>query len=197
MNALFGIEVLGLDKTAKVLADLPAKLERAETRAVNRLVIRAERSFRRRVSGDVLKVRTGAYRASISRQLAEKHPVSGIQGTVGVAKGPASPYARIHETGGTIRAKGTLLAIPLPSLLTKAGVARSKSPRDFPDGFWFTSKAGNAIFAIREGEKLTPLFVGKPSVVIPQRRPLGQTLDEIKPLMRETFEEEVRRAVGA
>lgn len=194
--ALIGIEIRGAEKVSADLADLPRRLDEASRRSVAKVAIRAESIFRNKASGDVLKVRSDAYRASITSSPAERGLSGNYEARVGVRQGPASAYAKIHETGGTIHAKNKLLAIPLPILQTRAGVARSSSPRDFPDGFWFTSKAGNAIFAIKARGGLTPLFVGKESVVIPKRRPLGQTEDEVKPLMGPTFDAEFKKATG-
>jgi hypothetical protein len=158
LGGAFGIQVLGLDETAAKIKDLPARLHAAEVRAVNLMVRRGESIFRRKVSGPVLKVDTGAYRDTISRQYASKTEAGAVEGKVGVAHGPASKYARIHETGGVIRAKNK------PYLVFKTR-----------DGAWHSVK----------------------SVTIPKRRPLGQTLDEVRPLMEQTFAAELKKAADA
>ncbi len=189
-----GIEVLGATEAARKIGDLPRVLRQAETRAVNAGRIEAEAVWKRKVRGDVLKVRSGEYRAAIHSNAPEE---SGgrIEAKVGIRQGPASPYAAIHETGGPISPKnGQYLTIPLPALRTKAGVARSKSPRDFPGGFFFESKAGRLLFAIRQGLGMIPLFVLKHSVFIPKRRPMGQTYDEVAPKVVARFRDEVAKA---
>jgi phage gpG-like protein len=148
-----GIQVLGATETAKKISDLPVKLHLAEIRAVNVGRIKAERVFRRKVSGEVLKVRTGAYRASITSGAPED--VQGrIEAKVGVRRGPASRYAGVHETGAVIvpkRAKALVFQLP--------------------DGRWVRTQ----------------------KVVIPARRPLGKTFDEVQPEVLEKFREEVSR----
>lgn len=190
-----GIEVLGTEKAVRVLGDLPRKLGAAERTAVAKGSLRAERVFRGKVSRDVLNVRTGAYRSSITRSEPELTPL-GFEARVGVRKGPASPYAAIHETGGVIRAKGRLLAIPIGPALTPAGVARYKSPRDLVGGFW-KSFGETVLFVVPQAKRLIAYFVGKASVTIPRRRPLGQTFDEVKPFVARTFAEEIQKATRA
>ena len=83
------------------------------------------------------------------------------------------PYAITHELGMTIRpTNGRYLAIPLRGLRGNTAAAKfSMSPRNYPNGFFFTSRKGNLIFAVKDGKKgrLIPLFVMKTSVKIPRR----------------------------
>jgi phage gpG-like protein len=78
-------------------------------------------------------------------------------------------YSRIHQEGGTIRAKsGKYLAIPLPTL--SVSERRTKGPRDFPNTFIARSRAGNLIVFQRNGSAVRPLFVLKTSVTIKRRK---------------------------
>jgi phage gpG-like protein len=92
-------------------------------------------------------------------------------------------YAAIHERGGTIRAKGKFLAIPLPG--AKSGVGSGVSPRNYPKGELFpvTSKRGNLILMSKSG----PKFVLKRSVKIPKRPTIdpmiARTVDKIANLV--------------
>jgi len=69
----------------------------------------------------------------------------------------------------TIRPKrAKFLAIPIAEGLTAAGVARFASPRDVPDGFFFTGKSGELFFGRKRGKrgKVRTLFVLKKAVTI-------------------------------
>lgn len=80
-----------------------------------------------------------------------------------------SPYAAIHEYGGTIRPKkGRYLTIPLDAAKTAAGVARGGA-RMFDNTFVQKSRAGNLIIFQKKGDRIIPLFVLKESVRIPKR----------------------------
>jgi len=95
-------------------------------------------------------------------------------------------YARILEKGGTIKPKnGRYLSIPIGPLARRSGL----SPMNFPFGsFFFRSKKGNLIFAVREQVtrgKMTPLFVMKESVTIKARPVWGVTRANQLPRFRE------------
>jgi phage gpG-like protein len=154
---IFGIQVLGVDEVSRKLKDLPAKLDRAEQRATNVLAVKAQSSWKRKATGDLLKVRTGAYRAAINAAPAVKVAPGGYEAVVGSRQGPASKYAPVHEYGATIRPKNK------PYLVFKTA-----------DGKWVSVK----------------------QVVIPARRLMGKTLDEIRPLAPATLEAEVKKAIG-
>jgi phage gpG-like protein len=138
------------------------------------------------LSGQVLKVRTGALRRSIG--YITKDTRDGFQGLVGsgVRYGNRLPYATIHETGGVITPKkGKYLAIPLPAALTKSGSqlrGGAFGARDFKDTFFMRSKKGNLLIMQKKGKhSAVPLFVLKKSVTIPARRYMSKTVDLIKP----------------
>lgn len=92
-----------------------------------------------------------------------------------------SPYARIQELGGTIRARGGgFLAIPIDDNLTPAGVPRWESPLnpEIVDGFFLQGKRTGTLFYVRrtrgknkksqtEFENLEFLFALVKSVEIP------------------------------
>lgn len=103
-------------------------------------------------------------------------------------------YLKIHETGGTIRAKRARnLAIPVGPALTKAGVSKNTSPRKsaVPLMFWISRKGNKLLVEARtqsSGVKQLKFpmkvhYVLKRQVTIPAR--LG---------FREMFEEEARKA---
>ena len=97
-----------------------------------------------------------------------------LQGQIGA---PGIPYAKIQETGGTIKAKsGKFLCIPLPAALDSNGLPLQSSPRDWPNTFCAQSKAGNLLIFQRRGTSIVPLYVLKTSVTIPPRLNMGATL---------------------
>lgn len=148
-----GIQVLGATEVAQKLSGLPQKLDLAERRAVQRGALKAESVWKRKASGDVLHVRTGAYRVAINAGPVESD-AGRIQARVGSRRGPASKYAPVHEFGAVIVPKTK------PYLVFKTR-----------DGAWVSTKR----------------------VVIPARRPMGQTLDEVRPIVAEDFRKEVER----
>lgn len=90
----------------------------------------AERAAKERVSGPVLRSRTGRLRASIAGSVlqtaddVEIHLAAG-----GTRAGKDVPYAAAHEWGTTIHAKnGGFLRIPLGPAKTAAGVDRFGGP---------------------------------------------------------------------
>lgn len=84
-----------------------------------------------------------------------------LKATVGTGVGGKKSvvYAFIQDRGGTIRAKGKKLTIPLGHTVGRVA--------DFPDGFFVRSKKGNVLYCRREQRKLIPLFVLKDEVNIP------------------------------
>ena len=98
-----------------------------------------------------------------------------IEGSIGA---PGVPYAKIQETGGTIKPKSAkMLAIPLPAAMTSDGVSMLRSPRDWPNTFVRKSKAGNLIIFMKLGDRIVPLYLLKPSVTIPARLGMQATLE--------------------
>lgn len=87
-------------------------------------------------------------------------------------------YARIHEYGGTIKARrAKYLTIPLPDALNADGTPKKASARDWGKTFIIQSKKGNLLIVRREGKNLTPLYVLKPSVYIAPRLNLRSTVE--------------------
>ena len=128
------------------------------------------------VSGEVLNVRSGKGRASITTDVSDA-PRSFSVG----APGETGRYLGAHETGATIvprRAK--VLTIPLDAAKTAAGVPRwSAREAPFEDTFWRRTRAGNLIlFGKNRGEPIVPLFLGVAQVTLPQRRWLLPAFEE-------------------
>lgn len=203
MAGVLGVSLEGIGAVTARLARTPGRLDEAEKGAVKEGSIEALRRFRIKVSGDVLKRRTGNYAKSTTAAPPSKD-VAGWKAEVGVKKGPAGKYAELHETGGTIKPKrGKVLAIPIGPNLTAAGVARFNSPRDprMFGGFW--KRLGGALLFLvpkgrddKSGSGVFAYFIGVPQVVIPKREPLGKTLREMEPRMRAIVSEHVTRALS-
>ena len=120
------------------------------------------------LSGQALKRRTGTLSRAIEGWLLKP-----FEAVIGIHKRSAAlvhKYAwLLSDEEKTITPKNAkFLAIPIGEGLTKAGVARYKSPRDVPDGFFIKSKAGNLLFGYKKGKrgKFRALFVLVKSVFI-------------------------------
>lgn len=95
-----------------------------------------------------------------------------IEGAIGGAF-----YARIHEFGGTIRAKNVkYLTIPLPAALNVNGTPKKRSAREWDRTFVIRSKKGNLLIVQKVGKNIVPLYVLKTSVTIKPRLKMGDTL---------------------
>ncbi|MDD5486112.1 MAG: phage virion morphogenesis protein [Dehalococcoidales bacterium] len=128
---------------------------------------------RNKLSGQVLKRRTGRLASSMGYKVEESG--DSFSGRVG------SPveYAAIHETGGTIRATRTrYLTIPMPAALTPAGVVR-KPARRWLNTFVRTVKGNKYIFS-KEGGRAVPIFLLKQTVKIPKRPYIAPSVAEVK-----------------
>lgn len=84
------------------------------------------------LSGQLLNRRTGTLARSVTGRGVRVGGIPGMR--VGIFRGPALAYAGLQEHGGTIRAKGKSLAIPIDGgpAVTSAGVERFGGPRNFP-----------------------------------------------------------------
>lgn len=89
----------------------------------------------------------------------------------GVAVFTHSPYARLQEEGGTVTAKGRMLAIPVGQARTAAGVTRG-NPRAWPESDTFVGKTPGGHLAImlrnRDGSA-DPIFLLRRQVTVPPR----------------------------
>lgn len=128
------------------------------------------------------------------------------QVSVGFVKGPAAPYAKIHEFGGVVKAKKKLLAIPLRFARRgdrMGGAARSMTPLDY-EGFWRAAKGGKRLpifwgtsLAGAKKGKLVPLFLGLPRVTIPARAPIRTAMKERREAVKQYIAEAVRKELEA
>jgi len=124
------------------------------------------------LSGQLLKVRTGSLRRSLTGRAVSLHGVPALR--VGIFRGPTVAYAGVQEFGtrgvnpsspypDIVPRRAKALAIPLDKehggsgrALTPAGVARYVSPRDYPTPLRFIPfrRSGVAVGALYDPEDL-------------------------------------------
>lgn len=169
-----------LDEIKKIRAGLALdKFNEIARRAMDEYaLLDLDPALQRNLAGGILNRRTGqlASRTRVTKATINGRNVSMTIETNGI------PYALIHETGGTIRPKSAkALTIPLPAALTPAGVLR-KTARELqqnPSPFDSTFAAKGVIFGKNRGiDKITPLFVFKDKVEIPERRWASRAVDD-------------------
>ena len=106
--------------------------------------------------------KTGALARGVGMQATPSEGLYKIIVGTGVGGTQSVKYASIQDQGGIIKAKKKMLTIPLGS--TKGLI------RNYPGGFFFKSKAGNVLYAMRVGSKkspkIKPLFVLKDQVTL-------------------------------
>lgn len=149
------------------------------------------RRLKMNVTNRILKVRTGRLRASLNKMM--KVDAEGLKTIVGsgVGVGRRVKYATILEVGGVIIPKrAKFLTIPLRPALTKAGVTKYPSARDYPNTIVFK----NMIWQ-KEGRKLVPLFVLKKEVKIPAKRYMYKTAKQVAKKIGKIFIGAVERFV--
>jgi len=168
----------------------PKDAGRAIYKGFQTATLETENRLKQNISGIFLKVRSGRLRSSIGSMVSIKE--DGLLGEVGsgIRTGEKTPYASIHETGGTITPKRVrYLTIPLNAALTPSGVARFTARElfagvsNYDDSFVKKSSAGNLIiFGVQKrgkSNKITPLFLLRNSVTLPGSQYMSLTANEI------------------
>ena len=123
---------------------------------------RTRRRVSKRLSGAVLKERTGRLKGSLAVE-ADNNSVAISAGGRG-PKGDVVRYAGVHDKGGTIRpSTKKFLTIPFPG-----GPADTRTPKRAGD-FTNTFVAKGIIFQKRGKKEALPLFILKRQVKIPKR----------------------------
>lgn len=155
-----------------------------------------ENKLKDNVSGDVLHVRSGNLRRSISTKIEESG--QGLQARIGSGARTGKPviYAGILEKGGVIRpVKRKWLTIPIKGsrALTPAGVQRFTAPEI--RGRSFISKG--MIWLITGKKKCEPVFVFKKSVRIPAFKYLSKTTGGTQEQVRRVIMDGLERIAEA
>jgi phage gpG-like protein len=101
---MFSIQVDGQQEVVARFTSMPSKLHAALTKKIWTLAIELATRVRKKLSGEVLQVRTGALRASINEdvQTTTNSVVARVYSSGDVK------YAGIHEFGGVIPAHDTV-----------------------------------------------------------------------------------------
>lgn len=170
------------------LDELQRRLERAGGAGLDKVVRMAlERAGLRGVREAKLSLtnsgnqRTGNLRSSIRHEVrASANGSVEMVLRAGGAVGPAEvAYARMQEYGGTVVPRTAKnLAIPVGPALTRAGVARVTSPRNWPGELdWAPSRGGRATGVLIDAKTGRVAFVLVPSVTIRARRFMAAGLE--------------------
>lgn len=131
---------------------------------------------------DILQSRTGLLNKSFNYEV-QGGSIADLQVRVYSA---GTSYANLQEYGGEIKPRnGKYLALPIGKALGPRGIPRKKGPREYPDGFFFTSKRGNLLFGVRSGrgkrKRIEPLYLLRTSVYVPPRLGFSSTWDRLGP----------------
>lgn len=151
------------EKYRKAANTFPVFVERKVEMAMETVEARIKAEQFTGKSPSTLDVRTGDLIAALHH----KTKVAGSEVTGSVGTG-SSPYGRIQDLGGTVRAKsGSALTVP-----TQLAQSLSLRPRasDFPGLFKITRVGKPPLLARRNGQTLEVLFVLKQEVTIPPGR---------------------------
>lgn len=147
------------------------------------------------LSGQDLATRTGNLKRAVDGWME-----AAFDGVVGVRESAAVDkykYLLGTEQVTITPKKGKYLAIPIGAGLTASGVARYSSPRQVPDGFFFTSKMGGLFFGKKFGKtdkSIKALFTFKKSVVVTGSGALAAgVLDSVDDITKEIGSEIDRR----
>lgn len=156
---------------ARIRAAGETRLQAALRREMATTVEDAVGRAKDRLGGDVLMVRTGNLRRSITGEVV-RADASGVEGVVMAGGGPRSVrYAAIHEYGGIIRpTKAKALAIPLQRAKTASGVGRYASPRQVQGLALLWPKGSPRGWLVKRKKRSTEFwFMLVRRVVIPER----------------------------
>jgi hypothetical protein len=153
------------------------------------------------ITGQLLKARSGNLRRAV-----QGWKESDFEGVVGVKPGSAvESYKWLlgSETKTITPTHGRFLAIPIGDAKTGVGVLKSKYSgglRNIAGGFFFKSKAGNLLFAVRYGKTsrsaIHPLFVLKESVTVKGSDALAKGVIDAKDGMTQRIEDNIAKAIS-
>jgi phage gpG-like protein len=147
-----------------------------------------------KLSGQVLHVRSGRLRSSIS------HRLEPIGQDLTARVGTNLVYARIHEFGGTITPKRAAnLAIPTEIAKTPAGVprytARQLIAAPSRGGFVRTFFRNRKLYGVTRSGKVRAVFVLVKSLTLPERSYMRSSLNEKRAEIIQTISAAVSEAL--
>lgn len=167
---------------AKNIDDARQKLLAQMRRELNNLKHRVQaRMVQQHMSGPTgpssVRARSGHLRQSLDGVVIEQPTRMSLT----MYFGGGTPYARIHEYGGTITPKKSAnLAIPVGASLTRAGVSRYSGPSAIWGALKFivNKKTGKKLLidaSLPPGSPVKVMYVLVPSVTLPPRLNFGKT----------------------
>lgn len=183
---------------AGALDAAPKVFERKAKLFLRDIMVAFDRKFRKeqfdgyrgRSYSDRLQVRTGSLRNSLVKGEVSGSTLGNMKVETSIGSS-ASPYARLQEFGGTITPKAKrFLTVPLPGVLTAAGVLKGGARLVNRGGKWQTedgrqtfirtSKAGNKYIAASDGAGgIEPLYMLRTSVKVPPRLRFFRTFKDM------------------
>jgi hypothetical protein len=185
---------------SKMLQRIPSAVEvelhRAMTAWGNDHLVRMRRRMRADGEADSVRSRTGLLFGSFQKEIRRAGGLGGLRLKMFSA---GVKYADIQERGGIIRPKkAKYLAIPTPAVKTPAGVARYKSPRDYPgETYVWRSKRGSLWIAESKDGKVRLLWHLVKSVRIKGRLGWFDTWRGAAGLRRDMLKAAAARALRA
>ncbi|MDR4483826.1 MAG: HK97 gp10 family phage protein [Nitrospirales bacterium] len=169
----------------------PKVLQQATRRALPKGGHLYANLVKRKMSGPVLKRRTGNLVRSVT-----VGKVEGTGGNLRLRVGSNLVYAPIHEFGKRVKpTRSKYLTIPLDAAKTAAGVQRFSARKAPGPTFVKRSKKGNLIIFRNAGGNLIPLFLLRKSVKIPKRPIWRPSLVEVREPLREFLVSEVEAGI--
>jgi hypothetical protein len=186
-----------VSRLKSVLAHGPQLLQPSLLDGMRRIGMGIEAHVKGKLSGQVLKARTG----NLRRALFSRVQTTGRDDVVAIVgvDSTKAPHGRIHEVGGIIRPRrASNLAIPIGEAQTRGGVARFtarqlvQNPRAF--GYTGAFFRKNVLFGNRN-RRPVPLFVLKPQVSIKRTGYLSGSVEEKKPWALEQLGQIVAKAL--
>lgn len=174
------VKVEGGEIVARWLGRMPERITPALIKALNAYVIDLrDHVVTQKLSGQVLKVRTGALRSSFMPVFARRKG-----GMIWAGVGTNVKYARIHELGGTITPKrAKALTVPMPGVRGRA--------KDYEDTFI----AKGMIFQ-RQEKGIEALFALKKSVTMPSRPYIVPSIEETAPLLEAALDKAINETIS-
>lgn len=177
MAMAYTVTTNGLGGAVDLLKKLPDKITEQLLRDAQRAALIVQREVRLQIQGGSLGRSTGPHvrRGKLAQSWQTSAPQKLGGGEVRVSVGSGLIYARIHETGGAVRARNAkALTIPLTA------AAARRPARSFPDTFLLKFGA-NAFIVMKKGKKLEFLYVLKKQVQMPRRRYVSNAIDQARP----------------
>jgi phage gpG-like protein len=175
------LKAKGLKEAKAMTQRVRKNIDRVLMEAAEAGAVEAVRFIKQeRLSGDPIKVRTGHLRRSIRHKLFPRD-LKAVVGTNVI-------YAETLEEGDTITPKrARLLTIPMPAVMTPAGVARGSArevTKNYRDSWWEKSESGTPILwglKTDASRKPIPLFWGAKKVTIKGRHFFRDALEHVRP----------------